>query len=46
MLRRVSDVSRPSDVAGVYGAAGAGLGVGRGARAIGTNHSGAVLRSD
>ena len=34
----------PSDVAGVYGAAGAGLAVGRGARAIVlTNQKGAVL---
>jgi hypothetical protein len=31
---RVSNISRPSDVAGVYGAAGAGLAVGGGARAI------------
>ena len=31
---RVSNIFRPSDVAGVYGAAGAGLAVGRGARAI------------
>ena len=31
---RVSNIYRPSDVAGVYGAAGAGLAVGRGARAI------------
>ena len=35
---------RPSDVAGVYGAAGAGLAVGSGARAIVlTNQKGAVL---
>ena len=41
---RVSNISRPSDVAGVYGAAGAGLAVGRGARAIVlTNQTGAVL---
>ena len=41
---RVSNISRPSDVAGVYGAAGAGLAVGRGARAIVlTNQKGAVL---
>ena len=34
----------PSDVAGVYGAAGAGLAIGRGARAIVlTNQKGAVL---
>ena len=45
MLRgRVSNIYRPSDVAGVYGAAGAGLAVGRGARAIVlTNQKGAVL---
>ncbi|MEO6840942.1 MAG: hypothetical protein ABI192_09255 [Bradyrhizobium sp.] len=45
MLRgRVSNISRPSDVAGVYGAAGAGLAVGGGARAIVlTNQKGAVL---
>ena len=41
---RVSNISRASDVAGVYGAAGAGLAVGRGARAIVlTNQRGAVL---
>ena len=41
---RVSNIWRPSDVAGVYGAAGAGLAVGRGARAIVlTNQKGAVL---
>ena len=41
---RVSNINRPSDVAGVYGAAGAGLAVGRGARAIVlTNQKGAVL---
>ena len=41
---RVSNINRPSDVAGVYGAAGAGLAVGGGARAIVlTNHKGAVL---
>ena len=41
---RVSHISRPSDVAGVYGAAGAGLAVGAGARAIVlTNQKGAVL---
>lgn len=40
----VRNISRPSDVAGVYGAAGAGLAVGRGARAIVlTNQKGAVL---
>jgi hypothetical protein len=41
---RVSNINRPSDVAGVYGAAGAGLAVGRGARAIVlTNQKGAML---
>jgi hypothetical protein len=41
---RVSNINRPSDVAGVYGAAGAGLAVGGGARAIVlTNQKGAVL---
>ena len=41
---RVSNINRPSDVAGVYGAAGAGIAVGRGARAIVlTNQKGAVL---
>ncbi len=41
---RVRHIGRPSDVAGVYGAAGAGLAVGRGARAIVlTNQKGAVL---
>jgi lipid-binding SYLF domain-containing protein len=41
---RVSNIYRPGDVAGVYGAAGAGLAVGRGARAIVlTNQKGAVL---
>ena len=41
---RVSNISRASDVAGVYGAAGAGLAIGRGARAIVlTNQKGAVL---
>ena len=41
---RVSNINRPSDVAGVYGAAGAGLAVGSGARAIIlTNQKGAVL---
>jgi hypothetical protein len=41
---RVRNISRPSDVAGVYGAAGAGLAVGVGARAIVlTNQKGAVL---
>jgi hypothetical protein len=41
---RVHNIFRPSDVAGVYGAAGAGLAVGGGARAIVlTNQKGAVL---
>jgi hypothetical protein len=41
---RVSNINRPSDVAGVYGAAGAGLAVGGGARAIVlSNQKGAVL---
>jgi hypothetical protein len=41
---RVSNIYRPSDVAGVYAAAGAGLAVGAGARAIVlTNQKGAVL---
>jgi hypothetical protein len=41
---RVSNINRPSDVAGVYGAAGAGLAIGGGARAIVlTNQNGAVL---
>lgn len=41
---RVHNIDRPSDVAGVYGAAGAGLAVGGGARAIVlTNQKGAVL---
>src|SRR5215203_3113847 len=41
---RVSNINRPSDVAGVYGAAGAGLAIGRGARAIVlANQKGAVL---
>jgi hypothetical protein len=40
----VRNIWQPSDVAGVYGAAGAGLAVGRGARAIVlTNQKGAVL---
>jgi len=40
----VSNIWRPSDVAGVYAAAGAGLAVGTGARAIVlTNQKGAVL---
>ena len=41
---RVKNISRASDVAGVYGAAGAGLAVGGGARAIVlANQKGAVL---
>jgi hypothetical protein len=41
---RVSNIVQPSDVAGVYGAAGAGLALGTGARAIVlTNQKGAVL---
>lgn len=41
---RVRNINRASDVAGVYGAAGAGLAVGGGARAIVlTNQKGAVL---
>jgi hypothetical protein len=41
---RVSNITSPSDVAGVYGAAGAGLALGSGARAIVlTNQKGAVL---
>jgi opacity protein-like surface antigen len=41
---RVHHIRRPSDVAGVYGAAGAGIAVGAGARAIVlTNQKGAVL---
>ncbi len=45
MQGRVSNISRASDVAGVYGAAGAGLALGTGARAIVlTNQKGAVLQ--
>lgn len=41
---RVRNIRRPSDVAGVYAAAGAGLAVGGGARAIVlTNQKGAIL---
>jgi hypothetical protein len=41
---RVSNITSPSDVAGVYAAAGAGLAIGGGARAIVlTNQKGAVL---
>lgn len=40
----VSNIRRPSDVAGVYGQAGAGAAVGRGAQAVVlTNQRGAVL---
>ena len=40
----VSNIRRPSDVAGVYGAAGAGAAVGRGVNAIVlSNEKGAVL---
>src|SRR5579863_2072496 len=40
----VTNIWRPSDIAGVYGAAGAGLAIGGGARAIVlTNQKGAVL---
>ncbi|MBU1209774.1 MAG: hypothetical protein KJ587_00695 [Alphaproteobacteria bacterium] len=41
---RVKNISHPSDVEGIYAAAGAGLAVGEGARAIVlTNQKGAVL---
>ncbi len=41
---KVSNINQPSDVAGVYGAAGVGLAVGAGARAIVLrNQKGAVL---
>ena len=41
---RVSHISRPSDVADIYGAGGAGAAVGRGVRGIVlTNEKGAVL---
>jgi hypothetical protein len=41
---RVRNIERPSDVAGVYGAAGAGIAVVRGVRAIVlTNQNGAIL---
>jgi hypothetical protein len=41
---QVKNINKPSDVAGVYGAAGAGLAVGKGVRAIVlTNPKGAVL---
>ena len=42
---RVNNINQPSDVAGVYAAAGAGLALGDGARAIIlTNQKGAVLQ--
>ena len=42
---RVSNIFRASDVAGVYGAGGAGAAIGRGVRAIVlTNEKGAVLQ--
>jgi hypothetical protein len=41
----VSNISRPSDVAGAYGAVGAGVAIGVGARVIVLkNEKGAVLR--
>jgi hypothetical protein len=41
---KISHIRRPSDVAGVYGAAGAGLALGTGARGmVLTNQNGAVL---
>lgn len=41
---RVKNIKRASDVEGIYGAAGAGLAVGKGARAIVlTNQKGAIL---
>lgn len=44
LIGRVSNITRPSDVAGVYGAGGAGAAVGRGVGAIVlTNEKGAVL---
>ena len=44
LVGRVSNIYRPSDVAGVYGAAGAGAAVGAGAQAIVLrNEKGAVL---
>ena len=45
MLRgQVRNIQRASDVSGVYAAAGAGLAVGRGVRAIVlTNQNGAIL---
>lgn len=42
---RVTNIRRPSDVAGVYGAGGAGAAIGVGARAIVlTNEKGAMLQ--
>jgi hypothetical protein len=44
LVGRVYNIRRPSDVAGVYGAAGAGLAVGAGVRAIELrNDKGAIL---
>jgi lipid-binding SYLF domain-containing protein len=44
LVGRVTNIRHPSDVAGVYGAAGAGLAVGGGAQAIVLrNEKGAVL---
>ena len=40
---RVSNIRRPSDVAGVYGAVGAGAAVGGGARAITLRNEGGAL---
>jgi hypothetical protein len=41
---RVTHIRRPSDVAGVYGAAGAGAAIGRGVQSIVlTNQNGAIL---
>ena len=40
----VTNIRRPSDVAGVYGQAGAGAAIGRGAQAVAlTNQNGAIL---
>jgi hypothetical protein len=45
LVGRVSNIYRPSDVAGVYGAAGAGATLAIGARAIAlTNEKGALLQ--
>src|SRR5205085_10227238 len=41
---RVRNIYRASDVAGVYGAAGAGLALGRGARAIALTHPTGPIR--